>query len=82
MTYFCDFRDFCVTLWSPRAVYELGGYEVGLGTGIGVLGDIVGEEENLQDKEDDDKLHNDDSPQGATHRHVTEAIIVKMNCSI
>jgi len=95
LTYFCDFRDFlrpfgskraelerCVTLRCPCPIYQFRGNEIGLGAVVGVLRDIVGEEEKLQNKENDDQLHDDDSPQRASHRHVTEAIVIEIYCPI
>jgi len=44
----------------------------------GLLVQNIGEEKQLQHKEDDEQLDKDYHPQSFTYRHVFETIIIKM----
>jgi len=40
--------------------------------------DVVGEEKQLEDKEDDDELDEDDEPERLAQRHVAETVIIEV----
>jgi hypothetical protein len=63
-------------------INELGGHEIGFGTRLGMLVDIIWEKENLQNSEDNDEFDDDNSPEGLPQRHVAEAVVVEVNCPI